>query len=178
MPNSHQRARAHPMRTAGMQSMNLVRFELPADNRLEIPDEVCNTRVYEQSWRIHFQILAFHVELLATRTEAIVRPLAAGTKVRGRVDHVEIAFHTPPLRALLHIGNGFEDAGWRSRNKYLRQDRVLIRSNVRCCCHLCPRCDGFSALSIRLQPNKSQVPAVSVVLGCFGVACEAGVSKF
>src|SRR5437667_8771762 len=86
------------------------------------------------------------------------------------------SFQSPPLRSLCGVGYGFEDAGWRSGDKYLRQDRVLIRSDLRCC-HLCPRCDGFASLQVRLQPEDNQVPAVGVVRGLFGIACESGMCE-
>src|SRR5438876_12201091 len=89
---------------------------------------------------------------------------------------MEGSFQSPPLRSLFGVGYGFEDAGWRSGDKYLRQDRVLIRSDLRCC-HLCPRCDGFASLQVRLQPEDNQVPAVGVVRRMFCIPCESGMRE-
>src|SRR5581483_10861383 len=93
-------------------------------------DEIRLARVNQQSRRFDLQIFAFHVKWLPSRTNAFVRPLATWAQIRSRAGYMKVAFHSPPLRALVDVGDGFEDARWRSRDEDLRQDRVMIGSQV------------------------------------------------
>lgn len=133
--HANQRAGANTVRAAGMEFANVLRFELPADDSVEWADEIRLSRVDEQARRFDFEILAFHVEGLAGWTYSFVRPLAAGSQIRRRTGDMKVAFHAPPLCALVDVSDGFEDAGRRSGNEDLRQDCVLVGSKL-CSGHL------------------------------------------
>src|SRR5690348_616718 len=123
------------MCAASVELANILGLEFPADDGVEWAHEVGLPRVNEKARRFDLDVLAFHVEGLAGRTNAFMRPLAAGTEVGGRANDVKVSLHAPPLRALVHVSDCFEHSSRRSGDEYLRQDRVLIGSEL-CSCHV------------------------------------------
>src|SRR5579864_3466776 len=163
--HSHQRSRAHTMRTAAVQSMDVLGLKFPAHHSPEIPDEVSRPRVNEQAWRIYFDILAFQMEFVAIAGDSLVRPLAADAQVRARVNYAERCHagsgwicrtQSPPLCPLFGIGDGFEDASGRSGNENLRHDRVLVRCDA-CGCHSASPIDRLATLSLSRAPSVRQL---------------------
>src|SRR5437764_1660306 len=122
MTNAHHSSRADFVRGASMQTANFVRLEFPANDGGERADEIGDASVNQQSRRVDLEVLALEAKLFAIVSDAGFIPFSAGTKIGMTIRNVEEAFHSPPLRALLEIGDRFEDAAWRSWNEDLRQD--------------------------------------------------------
>ena len=135
MSHAHQSASAHLMSTARMELANILSFEFPAHDRVKGADEIGLARVDQQARGFDLQILAFHVKRLASRANSLMRPLPARAEIGGRAGDMKVAFHAPPLRALVDVSDCLEDTGWRSSNEYLCHDRVLIGSDL-CSCHI------------------------------------------
>src|SRR5579872_643858 len=144
VPNPNQRSRADFMRSSGVQAVNFVRLELPANHGCKRAHEISDASVDQQTRRINLKVFAFKMEVLAVSANTFVRPFAADAKIRVGFDHSKRGhlvrpwaggcLDSPPLRALFGIGNGFEDASWRSGDENLRQDRIVIWSES-CSCH-------------------------------------------
>jgi hypothetical protein len=84
------------------------------------------------------------VGALTAATNTFVRPFTAHAKVRVGFYYLERSdlmwlrrgrrFDSPPFRALFGVGNGFENAAWRSGYEDLRQHCVVVGSES-CGCH-------------------------------------------
>src|SRR5437899_1388728 len=116
MPNLDQRACTDSVCAAAVEPVNIARFEFPAYDSLELPHPISPPSLHQQSWAINFDVLAFDVKRRAAWPDALIRPLAANAQVGFGFDHPEYVFLSPPLHELFGIGNGFEDASWRSRD--------------------------------------------------------------
>src|SRR3954464_834156 len=90
--------------------------------------------MHEQARGGALQKLALDAKRPAIVRGTDFRPFAAGTKIGVAISDVEEAFLSPPLRALLEVGDGFEDANWRSCDEDLPQNRVGILCES-CGCH-------------------------------------------
>jgi hypothetical protein len=144
MSDANQRAGSDFMRSTGVQAVYFVRLELPANDGGERPDEIGYARVHKQTRGIDLKVFAFEMETLPVSANTFVRPFAAHAKVRlgfyypERCDLVWAwagrGFDSPPLRPPFGIGDGFEDASWRSGDEDLRQDSVVVGSES-CGCH-------------------------------------------
>src|SRR4051794_28617659 len=134
MTDSHHRAGADSMGTAAMQAAQFVRLEFPAHDGGNVLCKIRRARMHQQAWRINLEILALDPKRPAVVSGTDFIPFAAGTKIGVRISDVEEAFLSPPLRALLEVGDGFEDANWRSCDEDLRQNCVGILSES-CGCH-------------------------------------------
>jgi hypothetical protein len=144
MANANQRSRADFMRTSGMQSVYFMRLELPANHGGERADEIGDASVNQQTRRINLKVFAFEMEALPVATNTFVRPFAAHAEVRVGFYYLERSdlmwprrgrrFDSPPFRALFGVGNGFENAAWRSGYEDLRQHCVVVGSES-CGCH-------------------------------------------
>src|SRR6185312_8499801 len=77
MANANQRSGADFMRSSGVQSMNFVRFELPANHGGEGTDEIGDASVDQQARRINLKVFAFKMKMLAIATNTFVRPFSA-----------------------------------------------------------------------------------------------------
>src|SRR3954467_5182891 len=135
MADAHHSSRADFVRGASMQTANFVRLEFPANDGGERADEIGDASVNQQSRRVDLEGLALEAKLFAIVSDAGFIPFSAGTKIGITIRNAEEAFHSPPLRALLEIGDRFEDASWRSCNEDLRQDGIRILSES-CGCHI------------------------------------------
>src|SRR5271169_286675 len=74
----HQSAGAGLLGTVGVQSVNAVRLEFPADDGLLRATVTADPRMNEQARGIDFQMFAFHVEGLAVGADAALRHLPPG----------------------------------------------------------------------------------------------------
>src|SRR6266516_6726057 len=113
--------------------MNLAGFQFPPNDRFDVTHKVGDSRVYEKTGRIDLEVFALEVKRSAVRANALVRVFTAYAKIGDAFGNAKGAFLSPPLSSLVGIGDGFEDANWRGRDKDLRQDRVVVRSDLSCC---------------------------------------------
>src|SRR5436305_1461849 len=124
MADAHHSSGAYFVRRDAMQAAYFVRLEFPAHDGCERADEIGHASVNQQARRVNLEILALEAKILAIVSDASFVPFAAGTKIGVAISDVKEAFHSPPLRALLEVGDGFEHAAWRSCDEDLRQDGV------------------------------------------------------
>ena len=113
--------------------MNLAGFQFPPNDRFDVTDKVGDSRVYEKTGRIDLEVFALEVKRSAVRANALVRVFTAYAKIGDAFGNAKGAFLSSPLSSLFGIGDGFEDANWRGRDKDLRQDRVVVRSDLSSC---------------------------------------------
>src|SRR2546428_8556397 len=120
------------MRAAMLQAMNVARLKLTSHGGLQQVRKTWVPGIDQQARWLDLQILAIDLEGLAIGADAGAGPFAAGAKICLVLHHAIQALLAPPLRHLLGVGKGLKDAVWRSRDKDLRQDRVLVGSDLSC----------------------------------------------
>jgi len=128
MTDAHHRASADAVRAAAVQAVDFVRLQFPAHDGGNVLGEIRRTRVIVQARMIELEILDLQTKGPAAVSGPDFIPLAARTKIGVGISDVEESFHSPPLRAMPEVRNGFEDANWRSCDEDLRQDCVSIGS--------------------------------------------------
>src|SRR5258708_6319783 len=139
MTDFYQRARAGLARTVGMQPVNAGGLELPPDDSFERAAITRDPGMDEEARRVDFQIFAVDAKRCSVGTDAHARPFAARTQIALPLCNAIHALLAPPLRQLVGIGDGLEDACRRRGDKDFCEYSVLIGTDC-CGCHKILQC--------------------------------------
>src|SRR5205809_7546318 len=160
-----------------LQTVDIAGLEVATHRCLHEMVEARILGIDEQPRPVYFYIFAVHRERFAIRTDTAARPLASDPKISfifGDTVHTLLA---PPLRHLLRISKGLKNAVWRSGDEDLRQNHVVVESDLGCC-------DSVSSLHRlalfhkSLQPFERGAPAFVVAVGLLEVTSKTRVANF
>src|ERR1700684_4391044 len=116
--------------------MSALRHELPADDGWNRAHPAADPGVYEQARGIDFEVFALDAEGFAVDADAVAGPFAADAKVGFPFFNAVHVACAPPLRHLVRVSDGLEDAGRRRGDENFTGDDILIGSD----CDGCHEC--------------------------------------